>query len=51
MVKRMPDRRVRKSVKADQRQEEEEFSFLNIHAWKMSHCKEISDDLVVNSTP
>ena len=33
-----------KSVKADQHQEEEEFSFLNIHAWKMSHCKEISDD-------
>ena len=32
-------------MKDDQRQEEEEqFSFLNIHAWEiMSHCKEISD--------
>ena len=35
-----------KSVKADQfvqGQEEEEFSFLNIHPWKMPRCKEISD--------
>jgi len=32
-----------KSVEYDQRQEEEQFSFLNIHAWKiMSHRKEIS---------
>ena len=38
-------------MKADQRQDEEKFSFLNIHAWKMSHGKEISDDHVVNSTP
>jgi len=30
-------------VEYDQRQEEEQFSFLNIHAWKiMSHRKEIS---------
>ena len=37
-------------MKADQRQEEEEkFSFLNIHAWKMmSHCKEISDVHLLN---
>ena len=32
-----------KSVKADQCQEEGEFLILNIHAWKMSHFKEISD--------
>ena len=33
-----------KSVKADQRQEEREFLFLNIHALKIkSHFKEISD--------